>query len=61
MKNYHMILTEKQRKYQQGKISKYEYLTGAEIRIKEIVIIRNTGQSRMIEQVKFIYSALGKT
>ena len=35
-----------------GKIHKYEYLTGEEI--------RHADQKRVIEQVKFAYSPLGK-
>ena len=56
MRNYNMILTEKQQKYQRknksGKIDKYEFLTGEEILPFD--------QSRIIEQAKFTYSLLGK-
>ena len=56
MRNYNMILTEKQQKYQcknkSGKIDKYEFLTGEEILPFD--------QSRIIEQAKFTYSLLGK-
>ena len=50
-----MILIEKQQKYQlyhQGKINKYEYLTGEEI--------LPSNQQQIIEQAKFTYSPLGK-
>ena len=55
MKNYNMILTKKQQKYQDyhpKKIDKHEYLTGKEILPPD--------QRRMIEQAKFAYSLLGK-
>ena len=55
MKNYNMILTEKQQKYHllsSGKIDKYEYLTGEEI--------LPFNQRQIIEQGKFTYSPLGK-
>ena len=53
-KNYNVILTEKQQKYQlhQLYIYKNEYLTGEEILPSD--------QSRMIEQAKFTYSPQGK-
>ena len=50
MKNYNMILTEKQLKYQL--YHKYEYLTGEDI--------LPSNQQQIIEQAKFTYSALGK-
>ena len=56
MKNYNMILTEKLPKYQlyhQGKVDKYEYLTG-----KEILPFN---QQQVIEQAKFTYPPLGKS
>ena len=55
MKNYNMILTEKQQRYQHykpGKIDKYEYLAGAEI----LPLVQRRG----IEQAKFAYSPLSK-
>ena len=54
MKNYSMILTEKQQKYQhyhQIKL-KYEYLKGKEI--------LSSNQGQIIKQVKFANSTLGK-
>ena len=56
MKNYNMILTEKQQKYQhyhQVKIDKSEYLTGEEILPSD--------QRRMIEQAKFTRKSFRKT
>ena len=56
MKNCNMILREKLPKYQlyhQGKIDKYEYLTG-----KEILPFN---QQQVIEQAKFTDSPLGKS
>ena len=50
MKNYNMILTEKQLKYQL--YHKYEYLTGEDI--------LPSNQQQIIEQAKFTYSPLGK-
>ena len=56
IKNYNIMLTEKQQKYQdfydKNKLDKYEYLT-----VEEILL---SNQSRMIEQAKFTYSLLGK-
>ena len=55
MKNYNMILTEKQLKYQllsSGKIRKYEYVTGEDI--------LPSNQQQIIEQARFTYSPLGK-
>ena len=55
MRNYSMILIEKQPKYQDlssGEIHKYEYLTGEE------VIPSN--QQQIIKQAKFTYSPLRK-
>ena len=54
-KNFNMVLTEKQQKYQHyypQKKDKYEYLTGEEI--------LPSVQSRVIEQAKFPYSSLEK-
>ena len=48
MKNCNIILTT----LSSGKIYKYEYLTGEEIVPSD--------QSRIIEQIKFTYSSLGK-
>ena len=48
MKNCNIILTT----LSSGKIYKYEYLTGEEILPSD--------QSRIIEQIKFIYSSSGK-
>ena len=50
MKNYNMILTEKQLKYQL--YHEYEYLTGEDI--------LPSNQQQIIEQAKFTYSPLGK-
>ena len=50
-KNYNMILIEKQLKYQ-PESSKYEYRTGEDI--------LPSNKQQIIEQAKFIYSALGK-
>ena len=52
MKNYNTILTEKQQGLQSGKVDKYEYLIGEGILPSE--------QSRIIEQTKFTYFAVGK-
>ena len=55
MKNYNMILIEKQQKLiskDKYKIDKYEYLTGEEI--------FPSNQQQIIEQAKFTYSPLGK-
>ena len=55
MKNYNMILIEKQSKYQldhQTKLVKYEYLTGEEILL--------SNQEQIIEQATLTYSPLGK-
>ena len=55
MKNFKIILTEKQQKtsaLSPGKIDKYEYLTGEEI--------LPTDKSRIIEQDKSTCSLLGK-
>ena len=56
MKNYNIILTEKQAvkisALSSGKTDKYEYLTGGEILPPD--------QRRVIEQIKFAYSPLGK-
>ena len=55
MKNYNTILKEKQQKHRalsSGNIGKYEFFTGEEILPSD--------QSRIIEQAKFTYSALGK-
>ena len=55
MKNYNMILTEKQKKISplsSGKIDKDEFLTGEEI--------LPPNQRRVIEPAKFPYSPLGK-
>ena len=55
MRNYNMILTEKQQKIlllSSGKIDKYEYLTGEEL--------LPLYQSRIIEQAKCTYSPLKK-
>ena len=54
MKNYNIILIEKQRKYalSSGKLHKYEYLTGEDI--------LPSNQQQIIEQTKFAYSPLGK-
>ena len=51
MKNYNMILIEKQLKWS-GKIHKYDYLTGEDI--------LPSNQQQIIEQAKFTYSPLGK-
>ena len=50
MKNYNIILTEKQQKYQHiiRKTDKYEYLAGEDILLSD--------QGRMIEQAKFVHS-----
>ena len=49
MKNYNMILIEKQLKYQlYHQIHKYEYLTGEDI--------LPSNQQQIIEQAKFTYS-----
>ena len=56
MKNYNMILKEKQQKkspLSSGKIDKYEYLTGEEI--------LPSNQRQTIEQATLEYSLLGKT
>ena len=56
MKNYNMILIEKQAKISalpSGKIHKYEYLTGEEI--------LPFNQQQIIEQSKFTHSLLGKS
>ena len=56
MKNWNMILTEKQQKisvYTSGKIDKYQYLTGEQI--------LPSCQRQILEQSKFAYSPLGKT
>ena len=45
MKNYNMILTEKQQALLSNKIDKYEYITGEEILPSD--------QSRIMEQAKF--------
>ena len=52
MKNYNMILTEKQQALLSNKIDKYEYSTGEEILPSD--------QSRIMEQAKFTQSTLGK-
>ena len=55
MKNWNMILTEKQQKYQyyhQVKIDKYEYLTDEEI--------LPSNQRQIVEKSKFTYSPLQK-
>ena len=52
MKNYNTILTEKQQGLQSGKVDKYEYLIGEGILPSE--------QSRIIEQTKLTYFAVGK-
>ena len=55
MKNYSMILTEKQPKYQpyhQAKLISMKYVTG------EYILPSN--QQQIIEQAKFTYSPLGK-
>ena len=54
MKNYNTILGEKQQisALWQDKIDEYEFLAGEEILPSD--------QSRIIEQAKFSYSALGK-
>ena len=55
MKNYDLILIEKQLKISalsSGKILKYEYLTGKDI--------LPSNQQKKIEQAKFTYSPLGK-
>ena len=55
MKNYNMILTEKQQNISalsSSKIDKYEYDTGEEI--------LSSNQRKIIEQSKFAYSPLGK-
>ena len=51
MKNYNIILTEKQH-YHLAKIDEYEYLTGEEI--------LPSNQRQIIEQAKFAYSPVGK-
>ena len=54
MKNYNMVLKEKQQKYQllsSGKILKYEYLNSEEILPSD--------QQQIIDQVKFTYFPLG--
>ena len=56
MKNYNMILKEKQQQksaLSSGKIDKYEYLTGEEI--------LPFNQRQTIEQATLEYSLLGKT
>ena len=58
MKNYNMMITEKQPKFikakvkSSGKIHKYEYLTGQEI--------LPSNQQQIIEQARFTYSSFGK-
>ena len=55
IKNYNMILTEKQQKYQHyhlKKIDKYENLAGEEI--------LPSNQREILKQAKFAYSPLGK-
>ena len=55
LRNYNMILTEKQKKksaLSSAKIDKHEYLTGEEI--------LPPGQKRLIDQAKFTYSSLAK-
>ena len=55
IKNWNMILTEKQQKYQHShpqKNDKYEFLTGEEILPPD--------QRGVTEQAKFAYSVLGK-
>ena len=52
MRNYSVILIEKQLKYQLYHQVKYEYLTGEDI--------LPSNQQQIIEQVKFTYSPLGK-
>ena len=52
MENFIMILTEKHKRKSSREIDKHEYLTGEEILPPD--------QRRMIEQVKFAYSPLGK-
>ena len=52
MKNYNVILIERQQNSSSGKIDKYEYLTGEEI--------LPSNQQQIIEQAKFTYSPLGK-
>ena len=56
MKNYNMILIEKQQKFlsalSSGKLDKYDYVTGEEI--------LPSNQQQIIEQTKFTYSPLGK-
>ena len=52
MKNYNMLLIEKQQKYQHYCQVKLLYLTDEEILL--------SGQSRIMEQAKFAYSPLGK-
>ena len=52
MKNYKMILTEKQQKNQQYYQDKYEYLTGKGT--------LPSNQRQIIEKAKFTYSPIGK-
>ena len=55
MKNYNMILTEKQQRYPallSGKVDNYEYFTDQEM--------LPSMKSIMIEQATFTYSPLGK-
>ena len=55
MKNYNMILTEKQQKistWSTVKVDKYEYLAGEKILPSD--------QNRVTEQAKFTYSPLRK-
>ena len=55
IKNYNMVLTEKQQKYQHHlhKFDKHENLTGEEILLSD--------QSRIIQQARFANSPLGKS
>ena len=52
MRNYSVILIEKQLKYQLYHQVKYEYLTGEDI--------LPSNQQQIIEQARFTYSPLGK-
>ena len=51
MKNYNMILTEKQQNYQH-----YHYVKLINMNILQMKNILPSDQSRMIEQAKFTYS-----
>ena len=55
MKNYNMILTEKQQNYQH-----YHYVKLINMNILQMKKILPSDQSRMIEQAKFTYSPLRK-